>query len=113
MTSVEEGKGEPPDLRRGRGKVTGGAVTMELVKMVFSDLLGRPVVDETGLHGAFDFKLEWTPETAPSADPTEAPAPSGESVFTAIQEQLGLKLESKKGPVETIVIEKVEKPSEN
>jgi uncharacterized protein (TIGR03435 family) len=113
MTAVEEGQGRPPNLRRNRGILTGQAVTMELVKGAFSELLGRPVVDETGLTGAFDFKLEWAPEAPPPADNKQAPLPEGESIFTAMQEQLGLRVASKKGPVETIVIERVEKPSEN
>lgn len=83
--------------------------------------LGRPVVDQTGLTGYYTFDLKWTPDLnsqgamagpSPSA---EAPSPdaSGPSIFTAIQEQLGLKLESTKGPEEAIAIVRVEKPSEN
>lgn len=112
LTPVEEGKGRGPNLRRSRGGISGTAVTMQLVKMGFSDLLGRPVIDETGLTGAFDFKLEWTEETPP-ADSSQPIPLAGESVFTAIQEQLGLKIESKRGMVDTIVVDKVEKPSEN
>jgi uncharacterized protein (TIGR03435 family) len=88
-----------------RGLVTAEAVKMDQFKTILTLQLGRPVLDETGLTGSFDFKLEWTPE--------DAPALAGESIFTAIREQLGLKVESKKGPVETIVIAKAEKPSEN
>jgi uncharacterized protein (TIGR03435 family) len=67
--------------------------------------LGRTVTDNTGLQGEFDFKLVWAP--APTTDS------AGASIFTALQEQLGLKLESRKAPVEVIVIDSVEKPSEN
>ena len=67
----------------------------------------RIVVDQTGLSGNFTFTLDWTPDSARDADST---APS---LFTAIQEQLGLKLESGRGPVEVLVIDGLEKPSEN
>jgi uncharacterized protein (TIGR03435 family) len=67
-----------------------------------SSTLGRTVLDQTGLTGAFDIKLEWTP------DGDDA---SGPSIFTAVQEQLGLQLESAKGPVEILVIEHAEKPA--
>jgi uncharacterized protein (TIGR03435 family) len=66
--------------------------------------LKRPVKDETGLSGDFAFTLDWT------RGPGESDAPS---IFTAVQEQLGLKLESAKGPVEVLVIDHLEKPSEN
>jgi uncharacterized protein (TIGR03435 family) len=78
------------------------------------------VIDRTGLKGNFDFKLEWTPDPGQPAallgngpDAPPPPDPNGPSVFTAVQEQLGLRLESQKGPVEMLVIDKVEKPSEN
>jgi uncharacterized protein (TIGR03435 family) len=103
----------PTVLQGSHGRLMGKAVTIDRVKRVLTDVLGRPVVDEAGLTGSFDFKLEWTPEASPSADPSQVLPPAGESIFAAIQEQLGLKVESKKGPVETIVIEKAEKPSEN
>jgi uncharacterized protein (TIGR03435 family) len=67
-----------------------------------SPTLGRTVLDRTGLTGAFDIKLEWTP------DGDDA---SGPSILTAVQEQLGLKLESARGPVEILVIEHAEKPA--
>ncbi|HWF46023.1 MAG TPA: TIGR03435 family protein [Bryobacteraceae bacterium] len=66
--------------------------------------LGRPVIDETGLKGEFDFQLNYDVGDTPGADP---------QIFTAIREQLGLKLRSQKGDVQVLVIEHVEKPSEN
>ena len=69
-------------------------------------ILGRPVRDQTGLTGSYDFKLDYAPDMDGAA--TE----SGPSVFTAVQE-LGLKLASGKGPVEAVVIDHVEKPSAN
>jgi uncharacterized protein (TIGR03435 family) len=71
-------------------------------------LLDRPVVDETGLKGKFDFGLEWTVDGAVNSDPK---APPG--LFTAVQEQLGLKIDATKGPAEVLVVEHVERPSAN
>ena len=68
----------------------------------------RPVVDETGLQGRFDFTLRWQPEDTPA---TEADAPP--MLFTAMEEQLGLKLQPKKGAVDVMVIDKVARPSAN
>jgi uncharacterized protein (TIGR03435 family) len=74
------------------------------------------VVDRTGLTAHYDFKLEWTPDPT-SSEPRDfgssASDPAGPTLFTAIQEQLGLRLEALKGPVEIFVIDHVEKPSEN
>jgi uncharacterized protein (TIGR03435 family) len=83
---------------------------------LLSVTLGRPVIDRTGIKGRFDFDVEFaidqsTPgfiSDAAPANPTE-----GESVFTAVQDQLGLKLESTKGPREFLVIDHVERPSDN
>ena len=69
----------------------------------------RTVVDKTGFKGTFDVDLKWNPDEA-AATPGTDTAPS---IFTAIQEQLGLKLESSKGPVEVLVIDSVHRPSEN
>jgi uncharacterized protein (TIGR03435 family) len=76
--------------------------------------LDRPIVDKTGLTGGFDLHLKWTadlPESAPESGTVVEP--TGLSIFTALKEQLGLKLESAKAPVEILVIDHVEKPSEN
>lgn len=76
--------------------------------------LGRPVQNETGLTGFYDFKMEWTPEPSPTSGPSDgASDPIGPSLFSALQEQLGLKLEARKGPMMVIAVEKAEKPSEN
>jgi uncharacterized protein (TIGR03435 family) len=76
-----------------------------------SEALDRIVINKTGLTGAFDFHLEWTPQRGSSTlQPDDSGAPS---IFTALQEQLGLKLAAGKGPVEFVVIDRAEKPSGN
>ena len=78
---------------------------MDNVAMALSEQAGRPVIDKTGLSDAVDFVLEWSPEEG--ADTTRP------SIFTAVQEQLGLKLEPRRMPVEVLVIDHVERPTEN
>ena len=110
-------------VRMGRGMLNGQGVDLRMFAMILSNQLGRPVIDRTGLTGPFDVKLEWTPDPGESMGPKGVPPPgvegppppdpNGPSIFTAVQEQLGLRLEPSKGPVELIVIDSVEKPSEN
>jgi uncharacterized protein (TIGR03435 family) len=77
----------------------------------FARIVGRPVIDETRLAGQFRFELRWSQEPSSAAD---APiASDGPSFFTAIQEQLGLKLEARKAPVEFLIIDSVEHPVED
>ncbi|MGA2251826.1 MAG: TIGR03435 family protein [Terracidiphilus sp.] len=76
--------------------------------------LDRPVIDRTGLAGGFDLHLKWSIEApASTTGPGTTDDSAGLSIFTALNEQLGLKLQSAKGPVEILVIDHVEKPSEN
>lgn len=111
----------PSLMGRARGQFEGKGALMEMLANVLSMQVGRPVVDKTGLTGKYDFKLEWTPDPGqgpgplgiPGPDAPPPPDPNGPSLFAAVQEQLGLRLESTKGPIETIVIDRVEKPSEN
>jgi uncharacterized protein (TIGR03435 family) len=79
-------------------------------------VLGRPVIDKTGLTAYYDFKLEWAQdEGVPGPDGKREIGGDriGPSLFTAIQEQLGLRLEPQKGPVEVLVIDHAEKPDAN
>src|ERR1051326_7389336 len=86
-----------------RGKITGQDIPLETFLILLSKQLDRVAVDKTGLTGTFDVQLEWSPEFSRSSASPEgggaAPDASGPSLFTALQEQLGLKLESAKGPV--------------
>jgi uncharacterized protein (TIGR03435 family) len=98
-------------IRMGAGTMTAGGITMARLVPDLSRLVNRVVVDRTGLAGAFDLDLRWTPESlSRDAQPSDPNAPS---IFTAVQEQLGLKLEATKGPVEVLVIDHVEHPRED
>jgi uncharacterized protein (TIGR03435 family) len=92
----------------GPNQFTGTKISMSEFVEDLANLLGRPVVDKTGFTSDFDVSLQWTPVEQDNSDAASSPA-----IFTALQEQLGLKLESGKGPVETLVIDHIEKPSEN
>ena len=107
-------------MRMGRGELTAQGIGMEQVAHLLTQQTGRTVINNTGLKGNYDFTLRWTPDQSspalngPGAGPdSSTSSESGPSIFTAIQEQLGLKLESQKGSVEILVIDHVEKPSEN
>jgi uncharacterized protein (TIGR03435 family) len=110
-------------MRMGPGQLTAQGVPMSSLVNVLSQQLRQTVIDKTGLKGKYDVELNWTPDqgSEPMFKGTDsspqradaAPDSSGPSIFTALQEQLGLKLQSAKGPVETLVIDHVEMPSEN
>jgi len=116
-TKPEEDAARPmKGFQGGRGELTGLGADMGALATRLSAVLGRKVIDRTGLTGKYDFKLQWTPDTPqPMRNPDEpvtdnAPGPS---LINAVQEQLGLRLEAQKGPVEILVIDSVEKPSAN
>ena len=85
------------------GTVTGVGITMETLARNLSGTTGRYVVDKTGLSGSYDLELEFTPDQSPDT--------TGPSLFTAMQEQLGLKLDSQRAPVEVLVIDRLERPT--
>jgi uncharacterized protein (TIGR03435 family) len=99
----------PPGTMRSRGVINGRSGTMTMLATVLTNYVGSPVIDKTGLTGSYDYKLEYADDSGgPDATVSE-----GASIFTALQEQLGLKLERSRVSVDTVVIERVEKPSEN
>jgi uncharacterized protein (TIGR03435 family) len=113
-------KGLPGLFGHGLGVLSVRNATMgDFASTMQDPVLDRPVVDQTGLTGKWDFTLKWTPDEtqyavlggykAPAAESADAPP----DLFTAIQEQLGLKLESTKAPVDVLVIDHVERPSAN
>lgn len=108
--------GEPPPCRLigGPARTIAAGVTMQQLAANLSNHLGRFVVDRTGLTERFDFNLAWTPEQLPTvAPPPGVPPvdPNGPPLVTALQEQLGLKVEAAKGPVDVLVIDSVEHPT--
>lgn len=107
---------DPSDKPKPRSWISMGPGMVKLENMPISGLVNelgyaveRPVVDKTGLTGNYDLSLKWTPENQPAS--TDADQPPG--LFTALQEQLGLKLEPSKGPADTLVIDHVEMPTAN
>jgi hypothetical protein len=94
--------------RVGIGRVEGFGVTMPKLVELLSDRVGSPVIDRTGFRAAFDFQLDFAVEEGIGADPGPGP-----SIFAALQEQLGLRLEPAKGPVEVLLIDHVARPGEN
>jgi len=98
--------------------LNGKRVTMaDLAKTLsrtYTAMLGRNVIDATGLTGSFDIHLTWAMDSlTPRAIDTPPPDTAGPSIFTALQEQLGLKLEAAKGPVDVLVLDHIEKPTGN
>ncbi|MEP6963605.1 MAG: TIGR03435 family protein, partial [Acidobacteriota bacterium] len=98
-------------------RLQGGKILMpEFIRML-SMALGRPVVDKTGFTGPFDVRLDFLPDditaAMPPPPPGAIPNPGNASIVVALQEQLGLRLDSAKGPVDIIVIDHVEQPSAN
>ncbi|HEY1340886.1 MAG TPA: M56 family metallopeptidase [Bryobacteraceae bacterium] len=92
--------------------------TMDMLAASLTGIVGegRPVIDKTGLSGRYDFTMEWAPQTnsaSPPDAPTTASEPLGPTSLQALRDELGLKLESARGPVRILVIDKVERPSEN
>jgi len=98
------------------GELVGHIMPVSSLAYSLSGEVGRTVIDKTGLTGNYDFELKWTPEAeaGTSVDNGQTgPQSTASSIFTAVQEQLGLKLQPAKGPVETLVVDHVEKPSPN
>jgi uncharacterized protein (TIGR03435 family) len=116
-SKLVEAKDDTPEasMRNGRGEMTGEKANMAMFASALSRPLQRKVVDETGLSGAYNFKLKFVPDENPLRPTEDGAAPSidGSSIFTALREQLGLTLKPAKGPVEVLVIDHAEKPAPN
>jgi uncharacterized protein (TIGR03435 family) len=103
-------------IRLGRSNLDARAQSIELLAAALGALYAdRPIVDKTGLKGLYDIRLQWTPDTGLSSpvSPGAAQTSPGTSLFTALEEQLGLKLEPGKGPLPVLVIDSIQRPSEN
>jgi uncharacterized protein (TIGR03435 family) len=115
LTIADHGPKLPP-AREGRGRTRMGdldapSMSLESLCQILEFEFERPVLNRTGLSGTFAVRLQWASERAPKAN--QADDTSLPSLFTALQEQLGLKLESINAPVDIFVIDDVELPSEN
>jgi uncharacterized protein (TIGR03435 family) len=114
-TAPDRSDGKPCGIGIRGGSITAGDATLSQLLGLLSPMVGRTTVDRTQLVGTFDYTLNWTPDDfqdrTASPDRERPLDPNGLSIFTAIQEQLGLKLESTRGPVDVLVIDRVGKPS--
>ncbi len=112
--SLSEDRSRGVSVQDNGDQITATGATIQMLADRLSVRLHRQVIDDTGLDGQYDFKLKWTPDS-PVQVSSDAPssAAAGPSLVTALNEQLGLRLESRRGPVTVYVIEKIEKPGEN
>jgi len=110
----DETQGQPV-WNSSKGKIIAQRISMETLAVALTRLLGTPVIDQTNAKGRYSFTLEWTPEARSQAVPESAQSggPTGPSLDEVIAQQLGIKLERKKLPIEVIVIDRAEKPTEN
>ena len=120
----QPGERMPCGIRIGMGNMAVGGATLAQFANSLGMFVGRIVQDKTGLTGAYDIALTWTPDQLPQrppGTPADQPIrvngadidPNGPSIFTAVQEQLGLKLDAQRGSVAMLIIDKVERPVEN
>jgi uncharacterized protein (TIGR03435 family) len=113
--------GPPPcSFGGGPGRIQGNGVSLAMLANILGRTVGRSVIDRTGVEGYFNVTLEYAPEAGivgplPPGVPPQEPPPARDapSLFTALQEQLGLKLEPTRAPVDVLVIDRVSQPTEN
>jgi uncharacterized protein (TIGR03435 family) len=115
---IDQIQAAPPDPEKrcqilplfGQGRFIGRGLHMENIASALNNLVDRPIIDKTGLTGPFEFDLKWTPDALAQANAGTADV-NGPSLFTALQEQLGLKLDSQRDQAEVLVIDRVERPT--
>lgn len=116
LTAHNDGAGS--GTRKACGHLAGTRLTLDTIATVLSRQFDREVLNRANLPGKYDFRLDWTPDSGPCPAPADglAAPPSqsdGTSIFTAIQEQLGLRLEPSKGPVDILIVDRIQRPSPN
>jgi uncharacterized protein (TIGR03435 family) len=104
-------------MMSGTGRIAGGSMPMSNLASLLGIMLNRPVYDRTNLTGNFDIQLDYTPDQMPQIPPGATlppgltlPSPEGPALNTALEEQLGLKLDATRGPVDVLVIDSVAPP---
>jgi len=123
LQKVEDSESKP-DIQTGNGLIRFTKATVTTFASQLSYALARPVIDKTGISGEFRFELKWTPVPGEDGGPASSglppgtpdqpvSTPDGPSIFTAIEEQLGLRLKPGRGPVEVVVIDTAEMPTAN
>jgi uncharacterized protein (TIGR03435 family) len=118
---VPAGPGGPPacgDFRMGARSLIARGMFMPVFAQVMRGRVGRPVIDRTGLDAAYDLELEWSSDLGLQQAPQGAAGaseltPDGLSLFTALQEQLGLRLQADRGPVDVLIIDSADQPTAN
>ena len=97
------------------GRIAGEAIPVSLIAGILTGLAGRRVLDKTGVMGRYDVDLRYTPDLGQplGATPEPTDSPDEQSLFGALQTQLGLKLETTRGPVEILIVDHIERPSAN
>jgi uncharacterized protein (TIGR03435 family) len=108
-----DGIGKPGSMRMQPGKLEGQGIAISGLINTLARNIERTVIDKTGLTSKYDFILAWKPDEGPAGQDNGASDANAPDLFTALEEQLGLKLVSDKGPVVTLVIDHAEKPTEN
>ena len=110
---LKKGDGGGAKTSNGRGDIVATNATMDRFAEILSRQMDLPVVNQTGLDGVFNLRLQWTPESARPGQLSKDVVIEGPSIFTAIQEQLGLRLHTEKVPIEVLMVDHAEKPTDN
>jgi uncharacterized protein (TIGR03435 family) len=113
ITAQESDPNVSATTNSSRGRIDAKGCPMSRLIIRLSGLVGAPVVDMTDDKRNFDFSLQWVPDDMQARSNSSAPVPDGPSLFTALQEQMGLKLEAKKIPVQILIIDHADMPSDN
>jgi uncharacterized protein (TIGR03435 family) len=108
-----DGIARPGMMMVGNGRLTAQAIPMSNLASYLAQMLHKQVIDKTGLAGKYDIVLKWQPDEMPGESHETTGGETLPSIFTVLQEELGLRLDAVKGPVDVIVVDHVEMPSEN
>jgi uncharacterized protein (TIGR03435 family) len=102
-----------PSVSVGPNSFRAVAMSTEMLANTLSRYVGHPVADDTGLKSNYDINLQWAPDMPTGSEPSSVPGKDLPTIFTAIQEQLGLKLDSRKTPMKVFIIDRLDRPEPN